>query len=136
MSRSFLSNLFLPQTSKFRYYAKEVEFSVPKEITIKVPSRRLDTVLKRTSNIGTTALEKSLSRGLIRVNYEVFNKKSYNVEPGDIIELWLAPLQDNVDLAKVHNVEVVDYEIKPDNYHILVQVDKELVVQNWRREEV
>ncbi|CAD5210991.1 unnamed protein product [Bursaphelenchus xylophilus] len=135
-STHLLNRLFSPQTSKFRFYAAEPEYRGPKEMTLKLPSRRLDAVLKRTSNMGTTALEKSLARGLIRVNEEVCNKKAYNVEPGDVLELWLAPLKDNPNLAKAHYVEVVDFQIKPDNYHILVQVDKDLVVQNWRKDEM
>lgn len=59
-------------------------------------------------------------------------KKAYNVEPEDQIDLWLAPVTENPELARVHHVEVVEYTLGPHNYEILVSVDKTYIVKNWK----
>lgn len=59
-------------------------------------------------------------------------KKAYNVSTDDEIELWLAPVVANPEMARVHRVEIVDYTLGEHNYEILVSVDKSYIVKNWR----
>lgn len=68
----------------------------------------------------------------MRVNEKVIKKKAYNVEPEDQIDLWLAPVAENPELARVHHVEIVEYSLGAHNYEILVSVDKTFIVKNWR----
>ncbi|KAI6183154.1 S4 domain-containing protein [Aphelenchoides bicaudatus] len=103
-----------------------------KELTLKLPSRRLDAVLKRTAGIGTASLEKSITTNCVRVNEKVQKKKAYNVNPDDQIDLWLAPVAENPELARVHHVEVIEYRLGDINYEILVSVDKNFIVKNWK----
>ncbi|KAI6220141.1 RNA-binding S4 domain-containing protein [Aphelenchoides fujianensis] len=103
-----------------------------REATLNLPSRRLDALLRRTSHISTTALEKLINNGGVRVNDEVQKKKAYNVEAGDEVEMFLEHVPENTDLVRVHRVEVVDYELGPSSYHILCVVYKSMVVPSWR----
>ncbi|KAI6222830.1 UDP-N-acetylglucosamine 4-epimerase [Aphelenchoides besseyi] len=105
-----------------------------REVTLSLPSRRLDAVLRKTSHISTSALEKLMNNGGVRVNEEVEKKKAYNVEAGDEIEMFLEAVEENADLARVHRVEVVDYQLATTNYQILCTVFKSIVVSNWRRQ--
>ncbi|KAI6181572.1 UDP-N-acetylglucosamine 4-epimerase [Aphelenchoides besseyi] len=105
-----------------------------RELTLSLPSRRLDAVLRKTSHISTSALEKLMNNGGVRVNEEVEKKKSYNVEAGDEIEMFLETVEENSELARVHRVEIVDYQLTSTNYQILCTVFKSIVVSNWRHE--
>lgn len=68
----------------------------------------------------------------VRVNDHVEKKKSQFVGEGDEIDMWIAPVTDNPELARVHHVEIVTYTLTEDNYEILVNVDRSYIVKNWK----
>lgn len=79
-----------------------------------------------------SSLEKTMASSGVRVNGEVQKKKSYNVDAGDEIDMWLAPVSDNPELARTHHVEIVEYNLGEHNYEILVSVDRSYIVKNWK----
>ncbi|KAH7722033.1 Protein C47B2 protein.9 [Aphelenchoides avenae] len=124
--------------SQLRLYsaAEEEDDGLPKDYklrSLQLPTRRVDRVLKRTSNLSSSALEKAFLQSHVRVNEEVVKKKHRFVDEDDEIELWLNPYAENIDLAEVHKVKVKSYTMTDNGYQIEVKTWRSVIVPNWKR---
>ncbi|KAK0422712.1 hypothetical protein QR680_007739 [Steinernema hermaphroditum] len=100
--------------------------------TLKVGSRRLDTLVNRATGKSSSQVEKLILTGKVRVNEEPVTKKSYNVQKHDEIDVWKEPYVENDALADVHRVEIVDYKLTEAGYDIRVKSWQKMLVENWR----
>uniref|UniRef100_A0A7E4VB74 S4 domain-containing protein n=1 Tax=Panagrellus redivivus TaxID=6233 RepID=A0A7E4VB74_PANRE len=98
----------------------------------KLNSRRLDTLLNRTSGRSSAEVEKMILSGRVRVNDVPVKKKAYNINKRDEIDLWLDAHPDNAALAYVTRVKIVDYVLKQHGYDIDCLLWSKMLVDNWR----
>ncbi|CAJ0577591.1 unnamed protein product, partial [Mesorhabditis spiculigera] len=95
-------------------------------------TRRLDTLVNRTSGKSSSQVEKLIMTGKVRVNEDSVTKKSYNVQKGDIVDIWGKAHDENSALALVDRAEVVDYEVTANGYDITIKHWRNFLVDNWR----
>uniref|UniRef100_A0A1I7Z665 S4 RNA-binding domain-containing protein n=1 Tax=Steinernema glaseri TaxID=37863 RepID=A0A1I7Z665_9BILA len=141
-SASLLARKQPPKKSAVRFSDEDdeeeeqtLEDGLPKDYklkTVKLGSRRLDTLVNRAAGKSSSQVEKLILGGKVRVNDDPVTKKSYNVQKHDEIDVWIAPYEENNELAEVLRVEVVDYKITDAGYEILVKTWQKMLVDNWR----
>ncbi|CAB3407650.1 unnamed protein product [Caenorhabditis bovis] len=99
---------------------------------LRAGSRRLDTFVNRATGSSGSDVTKLIMQGKVRVNNEVYTKKSYNVCVDDVIEVWKQSYPENADLAIVDRSEIVNYDITPNGYDFEVKSWKKFISDNWR----
>ncbi|MFH4975156.1 hypothetical protein AB6A40_001865 [Gnathostoma spinigerum] len=148
---SRLTNLFPRRSGVLRVYAHRflatfddgenqnvmpnLDDGLPKDYKlreVKCGSRRLDTVLNRSIKQSSSQVEKLILSGKVRVNEEEIRKKAYNVEPRDVIEVWNEPYVENSQLALTDRLEILDYTVTPNGYHISIRAWKKFLTDNWK----
>uniref|UniRef100_A0AC34QQ24 RNA-binding S4 domain-containing protein n=1 Tax=Panagrolaimus sp. JU765 TaxID=591449 RepID=A0AC34QQ24_9BILA len=115
-----------------------VDDGLPKDYkrrVLKLGSRRLDTLLNRTSGKSSAEVEKMILTGRVRINEQIVKKKAHNINKKDEIDVWLESLAENPALANVHRVKIVDYVLKQSGYDIDAMIWSKVIVENWKQQE-
>ncbi|KAE9547581.1 hypothetical protein FO519_009206 [Halicephalobus sp. NKZ332] len=115
-----------------------VDDGLPKDYkrrVLKLGSRRLDTLLNRTSGKSSAEVEKMILTGKVRVNEQVVKKKAYNVMKRDEVDVWIEELEENPNFANIHRVKIIDYVLKQHGYDIDSLIWQKMLVENWRRDQ-
>ncbi|CAJ0944395.1 unnamed protein product, partial [Mesorhabditis belari] len=115
--------------------ADEEDDGLPKDYKLKIirpGSRRLDTFVNRTCGKSSSQVEKLILTGKVRVNEEAVTKRAYNIQQGDVIDVWNQDYPENKDLAEIDRAEVVDYEVTANGYDIKIKHWRKFLVENWR----
>ncbi|CEF64446.1 RNA-binding S4 domain-containing protein [Strongyloides ratti] len=90
-----------------------------KDLSVHIGSRRIDTLIHR---------------GKVKVNDEFLKKKSYNVEKGDVIDVFLQTYPENSELAQISRICVKDYLLEENGYCIEVKLWRNMLVEKWKKE--
>uniref|UniRef100_A0A0N5CFD7 S4 RNA-binding domain-containing protein n=1 Tax=Strongyloides papillosus TaxID=174720 RepID=A0A0N5CFD7_STREA len=114
---------------------EEIDDGLPKDYKEKsyhLSSRRIDSLLHRVLGRSNTEVEKMILTGKVRINDERVSKKSYNIDKGDQIDVFLEVYPENDKLANISRVFIKHYEIKENGYHITAKFWKKMLVDNWK----
>jgi hypothetical protein len=115
-----------------------VDDGLPKDYkhrSFKLTSRRLDTILNRTSGKSSAEVEKMILSGCVKINDQIEKKKAYNVSKRDDIEVWLEPHPENPLLANALRIKILNYVLKQHGYDIECQIWSQQLIENWRHSE-
>uniref|UniRef100_A0A0K0G3W2 S4 RNA-binding domain-containing protein n=1 Tax=Strongyloides venezuelensis TaxID=75913 RepID=A0A0K0G3W2_STRVS len=114
---------------------EEIDDGLPKDYTEKkfhTTSRRIDSILHRVLGRSNTEVEKMIFTSKVRINDGKINKKAYNVDKGDQIDVFLSTYPDNDRLIYISRIILKHYEIKENGYNITVKFWKKMLVENWK----